>query len=276
MESTLLHAETPTEVARVGIESSESTTSVHASLDTLIRLIERVAPGMRGSVLLLDEDGITLHHGAAPNLPDAYTRLIDGERIGPAAGSCGTAAYRRERVIVRDIATDPLWANYRAAALPFGLAACWSTPIIDSDNRVLGTFAMYYDEPREPTTADLDLAGTAAGLALNIIIGARAMNALRSSQQRLRAALDASSTSTFRWDMRTNAVESDEGLYKLFGVDPANASGSFELFVSLIHPEDRDRVIAAALRCAAQGDDLDEEFRIVRPDGSMRWAVDKG
>jgi PAS domain S-box-containing protein len=276
VESTLLHAETPTEVARVDIENSESTTSVHASLDTLIRLIERVAPGMRGSVLLLDEDGITLHHGAAPNLPDAYTRLIDGERIGPVAGSCGTAAYRRERVIVRDIATDPLWANYRAAALPFGLAACWSTPIIDSDGRVLGTFAMYYDEPREPMPADLDLAGTAAALALNIITGARAMNALRSSQQRLRAALDASSTSTFRWDMRTNAVESDEGLYKLFGVDPANASGSFELFVSLIHPEDRDRVIAAALRCAAQGDDLDEEFRIVRPDGAMRWAVDKG
>jgi PAS domain S-box-containing protein len=274
--STLLNAETPTELARVDIEQPESTTSVHASLETLIRLIERVAPGMRGSVLLLDEDGITLHHGAAPNLPDAYTSLIDGERIGPVAGSCGTAAYRRERVIVRDIATDPLWANYRAAALPFGLAACWSTPIIDSDGRVLGTFAMYYDEPREPTTADLDLASTAAGLALNIITGAKAMNALRSSQQRLRAALDASSTSTFRWDMRTNAVESDEGLYKLFGVDPANASGSFDLFVSLIHPEDRDRVIAAALRCAAQGDDLDEEFRIVRPDGTTRWAVDKG
>jgi PAS domain S-box-containing protein len=274
--STLLHAKTPTQVERVDIERSESTTNVHASLESLIRLIERVAPGMRGSVLLLDEDGMTLHHGAAPNLPDAYTRLIDGERIGPVAGSCGTAAYRRERVIVRDIATDPLWANYRAAALPFGLAACWSTPIIDSDGRVLGTFAMYYDEPREPTPADLDLAGTAAGLALNIITGARAMNALRSSQQRLRAALDASSTSTFRWDMRTNAVESDEGLYKLFGVDPATASGSFELFVSLIHPEDRDRVIAAALRCAEQGVDLDEEFRIVRPDGSMRWAVDKG
>jgi PAS domain S-box-containing protein len=99
---------------------------------------------------------------------------------------------------------------------------------------------------------------------------------LRSSQERLRAALDASSTSTWRWDMHTNVVESDEGLYRLFGVDPATASGSFELFVSLIHPDDRQRVIDGARRCASEGVDLDEEFRIVRPDGSERWAVDKG
>jgi PAS domain S-box-containing protein len=275
----------------------EATASMRGSLDALVRLFERMAPGMRGSVLLLDEDGVTLRHGAAPNLPEAYCRLIDGERIGPVAGSCGTAAYRGERVIVRDIATDPLWAVYKQAALPFGLAACWSTPIVDSDGRVLGTFAMYYGEPREPTAADVELTETAVHLAANIITGARAVTALgtrtaaaerladalreseeqlRSSQERLHAALDASSTGTWRWDMRTNVVEGDENLFRLFGVDPAEASGSFELFVSLIHPEDRQRVIDAALRCAAEGVDLDEEFRIVRPDGSLRWAVDKG
>jgi PAS domain S-box-containing protein len=270
---------------------------MRSSLDTLVRLIERVAPGMRGSVLLLDDDGVTLRHGAAPNLPDAYCRLIDGERIGPAAGSCGTAAYRGQQVIVRDIATDPLWANYRRAAEPFGLAACWSTPVLDVDGRVLGTFAMYYGEPREPTAADIELTATAAHLAANIITRARAITALssrtraaenlaealresedqlRSSQARLHAALDASSTSTFRWDMRTNAVEGDDGLFRLFGIDPAEAAGSFAAFVSRIHPEDRDRIISAALRSAAEGVELDEEFRIVRPDGSVRWAVDKG
>src|SRR5918992_4517825 len=143
----------------------EATASMRGSLDALVRLFERVAPGMRGSVLLLDEDGVTLRHGAAPNLPEAYCRLIDGERIGPLAGSCGTAAYRRERVVVRDIATDPLWANYRQAAEPFGLAACWSTPILDPDGCVLGTFAMYYGEPRETTAADIALTETAAHLA---------------------------------------------------------------------------------------------------------------
>jgi PAS domain S-box-containing protein len=252
---------------------------------------------MRGSVLILDEDGVTLRHGAAPHLPEAYCRLIDGERIGPAAGSCGTAAYRREQVIVRDIATDPLWANYREVAKPFGLAACWSTPIIDANGRVLGTFAMYYDEPRTPTAADIALTETATLLSANIITRARSATALRvrtesaerlaaalrereeelrASAGRLHAALEASGTSTWRWDMNTNVVDSDEGLYRLFGVDPAEGSRSFEVFVSRIHPDDRDRVIAAALRCASDGVDLDEEFRIVRPDGSVRWAVDKG
>jgi PAS domain S-box-containing protein len=270
---------------------------MRTSLDALIVLIERLAPGMRGSVLLLDDDGMTLRHGAAPHLPDAYCRLIDGERIGPAAGSCGTAAYRRERVIVREIATDPLWANYRAVAEPFGLAACWSTPIIDVGGRILGTFAMYYDEPRDPTAADIELTDTATLLSANIITRARAARALRvraesaellsvaleereqqlrTSHARLRAALDASSTSTWEWDVHTNAVDCDEGLYRLFGVDPAQRSGSFELFVSHIHPDDRDRVIAAARRCAAEGVDLDEEFRTVRSDGTIRWAVDKG
>lgn len=284
---------------QVNADTSEqpAADSMRASLETLVRLIERVAPGMRGSVLLLADDGVTLHTGAAPSLPEAYCRLIDGERIGPAAGSCGTAAYRGERVIVRDIATDPLWANYKEAALPFGLAACWSTPILDHDGRVLGTFAMYYDEPRTPTAADVSLTETATQLSADIITRARAEAALRtrtesaehlanllrereeqlrSSQERLHAALEASSTCTWRWDMRTNIVDGDEGLFRLFGVDPASASGSFELFVSLIHPEDRERVIAAVQRCAAEGVELDEEFRIVRSDGTMRWAVDKG
>ncbi len=150
------------------------------SLETLVRLIERVAPGMRGSVLLLDDDGVTLRHGAAPNLPADYCRAIDGARIGPAAGSCGTAAYRHERVIVRDIATDPLWASYRTLAEPYGLAACWSTPILETNGRVLGTFAMYYDEPKDPTPTDIALTETATLLAKNVIKRARAANALKS------------------------------------------------------------------------------------------------
>lgn len=270
-------------VARDTAADAGSMALMRESLDTLIRLIERVAPGMRGSVLLLDDDGVTLRHGAAPNLPAAYCAAIDGERIGPAAGSCGTAAYRRERVIVRDIMTDPLWERFRGIAGQFGLAACWSTPIFDPDGRVLGTFAMYYDEPRTPGELDIALTETATLLAANVIRAATSTEALRTSerllkdsQRQLDLALDASSTSTWRWDMRTNAVEGDERLFELFGVDRASASGTFDVFVSHIHPNDRERVIDGARRCATEGVDLDEEFRIVRPDGSVRWAVDKG
>ena len=160
--------------------------SLPGALDGLIRLIEMQLPEMRASILLIDEDGVTLRHGAAPRLPAAYMRLIDGQRIGPIAGSCGTAAWRGEQVIVRDIATDPLWTDYRAAALPHGLRACWSTPILDGTRKVLGTFAMYYGEPRDPGALEQSLTATATLLAANILARARAEGALRQGAEELK------------------------------------------------------------------------------------------
>jgi two-component system, cell cycle sensor histidine kinase and response regulator CckA len=124
---------------------------LHQTLDFLLRSIEAQFPGMLASILLLDEDGVHVRHGAAPSLPEAYVRAVDGESIGPQAGSCGTAAYRGEPVIVEDIATDPLWMDYRELALSHGLRACWSTPIFDGQKRVLGTFALYFRVPMGPT-----------------------------------------------------------------------------------------------------------------------------
>jgi PAS domain S-box-containing protein len=132
-----------------------------ATLDALLRFLEAQSPGMLCSILLLDADGGHVRHGAAPSLPAAFTRAIDGEPIGPVAGSCGTAAWRREAVFVADIATDPLWAGYRDVALGFGLRACWSTPICDAQERVLGTFAIYYREPGLPTPRHRELIGVA-------------------------------------------------------------------------------------------------------------------
>src|SRR5262252_1500444 len=125
--------------------------SVSVILDALCRLVEELSKGSLCSILLLDPDDKRLWHGAAPSLPKSYIDAIDGASIGPAAGSCGTAAYRKEPVIVSDIAEDPLWANYRDLALPHGLRACWSTPIVALDGRVLGTFAIYSRELRVPT-----------------------------------------------------------------------------------------------------------------------------
>jgi PAS domain S-box-containing protein len=125
--------------------------SLPVILDALCRLAEELSKDSLCSILLLDPDGTRVWHGAAPSLPKSYTDAIDGASIGPAAGSCGTAAYRKEAVIVSDIAQDPLWADYRDLALPHGLRACWSTPILASDGRVLGTFAIYSREPGSPT-----------------------------------------------------------------------------------------------------------------------------
>lgn len=109
---------------------------------------------MLTSILLLD--GTTLHHGASPRLPRAYRELIDGLSIGPSAGSCGTAAYTGHPIYVSDIANDPLWEQYRDFALPHGLRACWSTPIRNSDGRLIGTFAIYHLRPRSPIKQEVE------------------------------------------------------------------------------------------------------------------------
>jgi len=153
------------------------------SLTALVRLIEEQAPGMLGSILLLDEEGVHLRHGAAPSLQPQYTAAIDGAAIGPNAGSCGTAAYRREAVFVEDIATDPLWHAYKAVALPHGLRACWSTPVFDAQRRVLGIFAMYYRQPGLPQPDQLRLVDMAAQIAAIAIGRDRAETALRESEE---------------------------------------------------------------------------------------------
>jgi hypothetical protein len=150
--------------------------------DALCRLVEELASGSLSSVLLLDSNSNCLRHGAAPSLPIPYTEAIDGASIGPAAGSCGTAAYRAKPVIVSDIATDPLWDNYRDLALPHGLRACWSTPILSSEGRVLGTFATYYREPHTPTAQEHHVVERVTHLASIVIEGEQAEEALRQAQ----------------------------------------------------------------------------------------------
>jgi signal transduction histidine kinase/ActR/RegA family two-component response regulator len=132
-------------------------------LRAIVASIELHSDGMC-SILLLDAEHRTLTHAAAPRLPAQYVKSIDGSRIGPAAGSCGSAAYLGERVIVGDIATHPFWTDYRHLALPFGLRACWSTPILSQAREVLGTFAVYYGQPREPTPQELSLVDAATHL----------------------------------------------------------------------------------------------------------------
>ena len=126
-------------------------------LDELVHAVEqRSDVEMMVSILILDKQGKHLLHGAAPSLPQAYNDAIHGAAIGPAVGSCGTAAFRGETVVVTDIADDPLWLDYRDLAMAHGLRACWSTPVKAADGRILGTFAIYYREPRGPTQQDLD------------------------------------------------------------------------------------------------------------------------
>ncbi|HEU4601230.1 MAG TPA: ATP-binding protein [Steroidobacteraceae bacterium] len=144
---------------------------LHEMLRTIVELIEARSHGMLCSILLIEGDRI--RHVAAPNLPKEYVSAIEGEKIGPNAGSCGTAAFTGKPVVVEDIATHPAWANYRQLALPHGLVACWSVPIVTPEHQVLGTFAMYYRECRGPTVQEEQWVEVAVRLAYVAILSER-------------------------------------------------------------------------------------------------------
>ncbi|MFA6957801.1 MAG: PAS domain S-box protein [Thermoanaerobaculia bacterium] len=171
------------------------------TLEAIVETVERQSPGAIASVLLLDPDGVTLRHGAAPNLPEEFNRLVDGQTIGPVAGSCGTAAWRRELVIVEDLQSDPLWAAYRGLAAPFGLAACWSNPILSNSGSVLGTFAVYYREPRHPSADELHLIEASTSLARIAIERRGVTSALRQAEEHLRRLFAASPLPIFELDL---------------------------------------------------------------------------
>ncbi len=158
-------------------------------LDELARHVELRHPGVFSSILLLDESRC-LRHASAPSLPDFYTQAIDGTPIGEAVGSCGTAAFRGERVIVEDIATHPYWANYKALALQAGLQSCWSQPFIDPAGRVLGTFAIYHGRPAYPGERELSQIESYARLAELAVERSRMNEALMRGEERYRLIAD--------------------------------------------------------------------------------------
>jgi len=212
------------------------------TLTALTRLVESQASGVLSSLLLLDADGAHLRHGAAPSLPIEYTQAIDGLAIGPRGGSCGTSAFRREPVVVTDIESDPLWEDYRALATPHGLRACWSTPIFGANHTLLGTFAMYYRQPKAPDSHHLHLIEVTAQTAAIAIERARAEETLRRSEASLEAAQERAHIGSWEYDLRTRQARWSRQMYRLFDRDPALTAPTYEEFLQLVHPEDRGRV----------------------------------
>jgi diguanylate cyclase (GGDEF)-like protein/PAS domain S-box-containing protein len=160
-------------------------------LDALTREIETLSPEMKCSMLLLDGDGIHMRHASAPSLPQEFCRMIDGQPIGPTAGSCGTAMFRGETVISTEIASDPLWLDYRELALSHGLRACWAVPILSPGGKVLGSFGAYFGHahaPEEKQLALLEIGRHIGGIAIE---RDRANRALHSRSEQLQMVMDA-------------------------------------------------------------------------------------
>jgi PAS domain S-box-containing protein len=245
--------------------------SLHDILDNLCLLVEGQSTGVIASILLMDPNGKQLRHGAAPHLPKTYTEAIDGAFIGPAVGSCGMAAYRAEQVIVSDIAVDPLWADFRDLALSHSLYACWSTPIFSSEGKVIGTFAMYYREPRTPTAREQETIKHITHLAGVAIQRKLAETARRESEAYLAEAQRLSHTGSWAWVPATGEIRYwSEETYRVLGFDPDAGPPRFEKFFGRLHPKDQGRVRELFGKAIAQNADLETDYRVVHPSGAVK------
>lgn len=243
-------------------------------LTALLRVLESQFPEMLCSVLLLDPDGERLRHGAAPSLPEEYVRAIDGVAIGPCVGSCGTAAFRCEPVIVDNIANDSLWQSYRDLALPHGLRACWSTPIFDAQKRVLGTFAIYYREPSRPTAQHLRLIDNATQTAAIAISHARSEAALRLSEAQLRSFIEHAPADIAMFDNRMVCLAASQRWIDAYSRGRPTPVGISHYEVNPDLPERWKEVHRRGL--AGESQTCSEDMW-VRTDGTsqwLRWSVD--
>jgi PAS domain S-box-containing protein len=211
------------------------------SLGTLVRLIEEQAPDMRCAVLLADAEGQTLSVVAAPNIPQDYKEgMKPFLRIAPNMGSCGTAAYLRQPVYTEDTATDPRWAHCRDVAVRNGLRAIWSTPIISDDNAVLGTFAMYYGEPRLPAPEHVQLIDMAVQLARVAIEGKQDEERLRASEEKFRLIAENATDLIELVDATGRRLYNSPSYKALYGSEIDQLRGTD--FLDSVYAEDRPRV----------------------------------
>jgi PAS domain S-box-containing protein len=198
--------------------------------------LEELIPGSRCSVLVLDAARGTLHHGAAPSLPAAYSAAIDGMPIGADAGSCGTAAFRDEAVIAVDIARDVRWDRFRTLALPHGLGSCWSSPIRSHDG-VLGTFAVYHAEPHCPDERERRLVARFTDLAAVALEHDRLYGALAESEERFRRAFEDNAVGMALTDLGGRFLKVNDALAAMVGHPAVDLLA--EDLDALLRPEDR-------------------------------------
>jgi PAS domain S-box-containing protein len=244
-------------------------------LTSLVLLMEGQAEGLRCSILLLNRDGKHVRHGAAPNLPEAYVRAVNGAPIGPRNGSCGTAMYRRRPVVVTDVMTDPLWTDYRELAQISGLRACWSTPILSAQGDVLGSFAMYRQENRGPRPEETRLTQIATHIAGIAIERQRQQEILREREARINLAAESADLAFWILYPEQNTAWMSEKGRLIYGFD-SNLPLTCDLILSRVHPDERAAVKAAYDRSCALSGTFESEHRLLLPYGKTRWVIMRG
>ncbi len=251
--------------------------SLSEVLDPLVRSVESENSRLRCSVLFLDQEGQRLLTGASPSLPEYYNRAIDGLEIGMGVGSCGTAAFLGQRVIVEDISAHPYWVGGREIAARAGLASCWSEPIRGMSGAVLGTFAIYGTEIGGPSESDIQLIEVAANLAGIAIERKQVDQALLESEERWKFALEGAGDGVWDWNIQTGEVVFSRRWSEMLGFDEHQLESNLEGWKSRIHSEDLPDVMSS-LQDYLDGKTVTymHEHRMLCRDSSVKWILSRG
>jgi len=245
-------------------------------MEAIVHTVEAEHPNMLCSILLLDDSGKYLLNGIAPSLPDFYNEAINGLEIGMGVGSCGTAAYTNERVIVEDIQTHPYWIPYKKIASKAGLSACWSEPIRSTQGNVLGTFAIYHNEINYPTEANISLIEQTVSLASIAIEKTKANIALEESDEQMQLVLAGANLGSWDWNIDTGKVQRNERWATMLGYTDKELEFTTKQWGDFVHPQDRDRAwesINDVLEGRIKSHNL--EYRMLTKQGGYKWIHDQ-
>jgi diguanylate cyclase (GGDEF)-like protein len=260
------------EVERQMLELVAKGASLSEVLDTLTRAIEQLSPESHCTIMLLDEEHRRfLSIASAPSLPPAYLQALTRLEIGPEVGACGSAAFRNETIVIDNIATDYRFASARDFILSHGLRSCWSQPIRDSRNTVLGTFAIYRRKVATPRPEELRMTRVAAQLAGNAIERIRAEIHLRETVERLNLAETVARFGIWECNFQKDIMTLSAGLAQMM----ERPVSQFELtraeFYAMVHPEDRQALRNTINPADARAGTIQDEFRVVLPSGAIHW-----
>jgi len=259
------------------LEMMANGASLSEVLNDLCASIDAHAPPVASMVCLMDPDGKELFPGAGPHIPAALTAAITPWPIGPNRGSCGTAAFTKQRVIIPDISNDPRWPDKaRDLALNHGFCAAWSEPLISSDGEVLGTFCLSYAEPRIPNNRDLELIQAAAHIALIAIELERSRLALknavveiRNSENKLRTIIDTIPGFVCTLSAAGEVELVNRQVLEYFGKTMEELKNWDTS--NVVHPDDLPCVVDSWKHSIETGQPYDLELRQRRADGVYRW-----
>jgi PAS domain S-box-containing protein len=248
--------------------------SMSGILEALCRFVESTASGCYCSVVLVDPTGTRLEHGAAPSLPASFITSIIGRPVNVDSGPCAMAASLNEQVIAADLTSETRWGPYEwcPMALAHGLQACWSTPISSTAGKVLGAFALYYDEPRTPTSLEQGVIEQFTDIASIAVERAQNDAALKRSEAFLAEAQRLSRTGSFSHFVATDEITWSGELYRIFELDEA-VPLTKELISSRFDPEDAP-FVGEMIERARDGDlvEFEREFRLQMPNGSVKYV----